>query len=82
MIVLGNSLVIEATQEAEIFTFYSPDLPGFTAVGHSVEGCRYQATLAMAEHTAVLAETGRLVSPPSMNPTLVRQRAHPLNRAA
>jgi len=43
MIDLRYSLVIEATAEPDFFSFYSPDLEGFTGVGHSVEDCLYQA---------------------------------------
>jgi hypothetical protein len=41
MIDLKYSLVIEATSDPEFFGFYSPDLEGFTGVGHSVEDCIY-----------------------------------------
>ena len=37
MIGLEYSLVIEATEEPDFFGFYSPDLQGFTGVGHSIE---------------------------------------------
>ena len=37
MIELTYSLVIEATGEPDFFGFYSPDLEGFTGVGHAVE---------------------------------------------
>lgn len=33
------SLVIETTKEPDFFGFFSPDLEGFTGVGHSVEDC-------------------------------------------
>jgi len=35
MIDLKYSLVIEATDDPTFFGFYSPDLEGFTGVGHS-----------------------------------------------
>lgn len=41
MIDLPYSLVIEATDEPDFFTFYSLDLPGFSGVAHSVEGAIY-----------------------------------------
>ena len=47
---LPYSLVIEATEEPDFFTFFSPHLPGFSGVAHSVEGCIYQAKSGMAEH--------------------------------
>jgi predicted RNase H-like HicB family nuclease len=30
------SLIIEATEEPDYFGFYSPDIEGFTSIGHSV----------------------------------------------
>jgi len=41
MIDLPYSLIVEATDECDYFGFYSPDLPGFTGIGHSVEDCLY-----------------------------------------
>jgi predicted RNase H-like HicB family nuclease len=82
MIDLPYSLVIEATKEPDFFTYFSPDLPGFSGVGHSVEGCIYQAKLAMAEHTAVLSETNRPVPPRVTNPTITVQNAQPFEEAA
>ncbi len=43
MIDLRYSLVIEATEEPDFFSFYSPDLEGFSGIGHSVEDCLYKA---------------------------------------
>ncbi|MGQ9626915.1 MAG: hypothetical protein ACUVV0_08445 [Anaerolineae bacterium] len=37
MLELRYSLVIEATEDPNFFGFYSPDLEGFTGVGHSSE---------------------------------------------
>ncbi|MGH7775025.1 MAG: hypothetical protein ACREQA_22590 [Candidatus Binatia bacterium] len=39
MIDLKYSLVIEATEDLNFFGFYSPDLEGFTGIGHSIEDC-------------------------------------------
>ncbi len=39
MIQFDYSLFIEATEEPDFFGFYSPDLEGFTGVGHSIEEC-------------------------------------------
>jgi hypothetical protein len=39
VIELLYSLVIEATEEPDYFGFYSPDLEGFTGIGHSIEDC-------------------------------------------
>ena len=41
---LKYSLVIEATNDPTFFGFYSPDLEGFTGIGHSIEDCVYQAS--------------------------------------
>lgn len=43
MIDLKYRLIIEATEDPNFFGFYSPDLQGFTGVGHSIEGCLYKA---------------------------------------
>ena len=50
MIELQYSLVIEATEEPDYFGFYSPDLEGFTGIGHSIEDCLYKAKWGMIEH--------------------------------
>ena len=50
MINLKYSLIIEATKDPTFFTFYSPDIEGFTGVGHSVEDCLYQAKWGTEEH--------------------------------
>lgn len=73
MIDLPYSLVIEATEEPDYFGFYSPDLEGFTGVGHSVEDCLYKARWGMKEHAALLAAQGLAVPPRSANPTVVIQ---------
>ena len=51
MIELEYSLIIEATEEPDYFGFYSPDLEGFTGIGHSVEDCIYKAKWGIKEHT-------------------------------
>ena len=51
MIDLPYSLVIEATDEPDYFGFFSPELEGFTGIGHSIEDCVYQAKWGMKEHT-------------------------------
>src|SRR5512136_1638727 len=56
MIELPYSLVIEATEDPEFFGFYSPDLKGFTGIGHSIEDCIYQAKWGMREHVQLLKE--------------------------
>lgn len=66
MIKLPYSLVIEATEEPDYFGFYSPDLEGFTGIGHSVEDCLYKAKWGMKEHVELLKDQGLPV--PSTNP--------------
>ena len=65
MIDLSYSLVIEATDDPTFFGFFSPDLGGFTGVGHSVEDCLYQARWGMREHVELLREQGLPVPPAS-----------------
>jgi predicted RNase H-like HicB family nuclease len=54
MIDLKYSLVIEATKDPTFFAFYSPDVEGFTGVGHSIEDCVYKAKWGMEEHISLL----------------------------
>jgi predicted RNase H-like HicB family nuclease len=70
MIELPYSLVIEATEDPTFFGFYSPDLSGFTGVGHSIEDCLYQARWGMQEHVELLREQGMPVPPASLEPTI------------
>ena len=73
MIDLKYSLVIEATTDPTFFGFYSPDLEGFTGVGHSIEDCLYQAKWGMEEHVALLSEQKLAVPAPNSNPTVIVQ---------
>ena len=73
MIELTYSLVIEATSEPDFFAFYSPDIEGFTGVGHSVEDCLYQAKWGMREHVALLQEQGLPIPAPNPDPKIVIQ---------
>ncbi len=70
MIDLKYSLVIEATEDPTFFAFYSPDLEGFTGVGHSVEDCLYNAKWGMEEHIALLKERGLSVPIANPNPNV------------
>ena len=67
------SLVIEATSDPNFFSFYSPDLKGFTGVGHSVEDCIYKARWGMEEHVALLKERGLPVPKRNPNPKITIQ---------
>ena len=71
MIDLSYSLVIEATAEADFFGFYSPDLEGFTGVGHSVEDCLYKVRSGIEDHIKTLRELSLPVPLPNPNPTVV-----------
>ena len=73
MIDLEYSLIIEATKEPDYFGFYSPDLPGFSGIGHSIEDCLYRAKWGMVEHVNLLKEQGLPVSPKNPNPKIVIQ---------
>ena len=73
MIDLPYSLVIEATDEPDFFGFYSPELDGFTGIGHSVEDCLYQAKWGMKEHVALLVERQSPVPPRNSNPKVTIQ---------
>jgi len=73
MLDLGYSLVIEATEDPNFFGFYSPDLEGFTGIGHSVEDCLYKARWGMKEHVELLEEQGLPVPPRVGSPTVLIQ---------
>jgi predicted RNase H-like HicB family nuclease len=73
MLDLPYSLVIEATTDPEFFGFYSPDLQGFTGVGHSVEDCLYKAKWGMADHIQTLREQGLAVPQRSGDPIVTVQ---------
>src|SRR5574341_150633 len=70
---LKYSLVIEATEDPTFFGFYSPDLEGFTGIGHSVEDCLYKAKWGIEEHVALLKEQGLPVPKENPNPRIVIQ---------
>jgi len=70
MIDLPYSLVIEATEEPDYFSFYSPELEGFTGSGYSVEDCLSQARSGMKEHVELLAEQGLPIPPQNPDPVV------------
>ena len=80
MIDLKYSLVIEATEDPNFFGFYSPDLEGFSGIGHSIEDCLYKAKWGMEEHITLLKERGLPVPKPNSNPTVVIQNERKLER--
>jgi predicted RNase H-like HicB family nuclease len=73
MIDLPYSLVIEATDEADYFGFHSPELEGFSGIGHSVADCIYKAKWGMKEHIALLEEHGLPCPPINPDPRIVVQ---------
>jgi len=79
---LKYSLVIEATKDPSFFGFYSPDLEGFTGIGHSVEDCLYKAKWGIEEHVALLKEQGLPVPNENPNPRILIQNQEPMARTA
>ena len=75
MIELPYSLVIEATEEPDYFGFFSPDLEGFSGIGHSVEDCLYKAKWGMKEHVELLEEQGLPIPSRSPDPKIVIQNS-------
>ena len=82
MLELKYSLVIEATEDPNFFSFYSPVLEGFTGVGHSIEDCLYKARWGIEEHVALLREQSLPVPAPDLNPTVVVQNERRFEPAA
>ncbi len=81
MIDLEYSLTIEATKEPDFFGFYSPDLPGFSGIGHSIEDCLYKAKWGMIEHINLLKEQGLPVPVKNLNPKIIIQNEESLKAA-
>ncbi len=81
MIQLPYSLVIEATEDPDFFGFYSPDLEGFTGVGHSIEDCLYKARWGMQDHVNTMREHGLPVPKPNLDPTIIIQNERKLEPA-
>jgi len=73
MIDLKYCLVIEATDDPEFFGFYSPELEGFTGIGHSVEDCLYKAKWGILEHINLLKEKGLPIPKENPNPMVTIQ---------
>ncbi len=81
MIDLKYSLVIEATDDPSFFGFYSPDLEGFTGVGHSIEDCLYKAKWGIEEHVALLKEKGLHIPKQNRDPKVTIQNQEKLSKA-
>ena len=82
MIDLKYSLIIEATGDPVFFGFYSPELEGFTGVGHSIEDCLYKAKWGMEEHISLLKEQGLPIPETNPSPTVLVQNEQRLESAA
>jgi predicted RNase H-like HicB family nuclease len=81
MIEFEYSLVIEATEEPDYFGFYSPDLEGFSGIGHSVEDCLFKAKWGMKEHVELLKGHGLPYPPKNPDPSIVIQNEKKLAAA-
>jgi predicted RNase H-like HicB family nuclease len=73
MIDLPYSLIIEATADPGFFAFYSPELEGFTGIGHSIEDCLYKARWGIQDHVALLVERKLPVTPRNPTPVVTIQ---------
>jgi len=73
MLELDYSLIIEATEEPDFFAFYSPELEGFTGVGHSIEDCLYKAKWGMKEHVDLLKDQRLPIPQKNNNPRIIIQ---------
>ncbi len=82
MIDLQYSLVIEATKEPDFFSFYSPEIEGFTGVGHSIEDCIYKAKWGMIEHIDLLKKHKLPVPPINPDPKIIIQNEGDISLAA
>ncbi len=82
MIDLKYQLIIEATDDPNFFGFYSPDLEGFSGVGHSVEDCIYKAKWGMVEHVQLLRDRGLPVPEENKNPTIMIKNENRLEATA
>ena len=81
MIDLAYSLVIEAKEEPDFFVFYSPDLEGFSGIGHSVEDCIFKARWGMTEHVELLKEKSLPVPERNTDPKIVIQNEKKMEAA-
>ena len=81
MIDLPYSLMIEATDEPDFFGFFSPELEGFSGIGHSVEDCLYQARWGMQEHVTLMQQQQLPIPPRNSNPTVIVRNQQQLSVA-
>jgi predicted RNase H-like HicB family nuclease len=57
--------------EPDFFGFYSPDLEGFTCIGHSIEDCLYKAKWGTKEHADLLRDRGLPIPEAGTDPQIV-----------
>ncbi len=81
MIELPYSMIIEATEDPDYFGFFSPDLEGFSGIGHSVEDCLFRAKWGMKEHIDLLKQQGLPVPPYNPDPKITIQNEKKLAAA-
>ena len=81
MIELEYTLIIEATKEPDYFGFYSPDVKGFSGIGHSIEDCIYRAKWGLIDHVNLLREQGLPVPPKNPDPKIIVQNEEKLAAA-
>jgi len=77
MIELEYSLVIEATEDPKFFGWYSPDIPGFTGTGKSIDDCIKRAREAIPEFFEVMRTIGTEPPKANRNPKVVIQNSRP-----
>lgn len=82
MLGLDFSLVIEATKDPSYYAFYSPELEGFTGIGHSVEDCLYKARWGMREHLALLKKQKMRAPRRNANPKVTIVNSNGLRKAS
>jgi hypothetical protein len=63
--------IIEDTDEPDYFGSYSPDLEGFTGIGHSVEDCLYQAKWGVQESLQIIDERNMTIQSRNGDSTVV-----------
>ena len=64
---------LEYTLEPDFFGFYSPDLEGFTGIGHSIEDSIYQAKWGFKEHIELMKNIGLPIPTRNLNPKIIIQ---------
>ena len=82
MIELDYSLIIEATDEPDYFGFFSPELEGFTGIGHSIEDCLYKAKWGIKEHIKLLKEKRLPIPAKVINPKITIQNQQKIEKLA